>query len=465
MTVSSIGATARDYATIALWEAACPANITAGGTNENWEGEMYNDSEFVVTTNTVFSGVTTDSTHTIQLRCATGQSFKSSGAVALNYNVTNGVGVRCATTDRIILHIQNPYVVVTGLQLYNNGGTSYQRVCAHVQGGHAGVEFHQNIMKGGNAAAGTFGYALVLSGAAAGQKAVNNLIIGDITEAGGAMLNRENSSLIAFTNNTIVKGSDLSTGGSAVTGNYSSLSLVKNNACFGPWTNFFSGTFAAGSGYNGTSHTAAPGSNNQTSLTYANQFENTTNASGDFRLKTGNNLEANGTRVQADTNDVDIKGTTRSTTTPDIGAFEVGSSSSDTPITVTSADATWEGAGVNLLFDEAYVITVTNASQVAEPQDIFFQLSQPYTSADAVGEGSSVNLSTLQIISVDSADVCGEGQSITMPVAAPLTSADGTFQQSNVSLIWSEAVVTGASGAGMGGYIALMLRRKKKDRR
>jgi hypothetical protein len=67
------------------------------------------------------------------------------------------------------------------------------------------------------------------------------------------------------------------------------------------------------------------GTSNQVSLTTVNQFENVTAGSEDFRVKTGAALINNGIRQQVYTNDLDIVGSARSTTTPTIGAWEFAS--------------------------------------------------------------------------------------------------------------------------------------------
>src|SRR5947209_3758092 len=92
----SIGsAGGRDYSTIALFIAALPANLVTA--DQQWIGECYNDSEFAIGSALAFSGITTDATRNIILRCASGQSFNDNAGKATNalrYNQTNGVGIR-----------------------------------------------------------------------------------------------------------------------------------------------------------------------------------------------------------------------------------------------------------------------------------------------------------------------------------------------------------------------------------
>jgi hypothetical protein len=79
------------------------------------------------------------------------------------------------------------------------------------------------------------------------------------------------------------------------------------------------------------------GTANQVGLTAASQFQSVTPGAEDFRVKTGSALINNGIRQQTYTNDLDIVGSARSTTTPTIGAWEFASvvvAPPDTPIKI-----------------------------------------------------------------------------------------------------------------------------------
>src|ERR1035437_9016454 len=91
--VKTIGATGRQYATINLWDASVPSNLVTDG--NSYEGDMYNDAEFAGSQ--LLAAHTTNSTHTLLLTAAAGQSFQDNANVrtnALKYNVSNGVGIR-----------------------------------------------------------------------------------------------------------------------------------------------------------------------------------------------------------------------------------------------------------------------------------------------------------------------------------------------------------------------------------
>ena len=101
---------------------------------------------------------------------------------------------------------------------------------------------------------------------------------------------------------------------------YATIKTV-NCAVFGFTDGWETSTGASytGSDYNATDDTTVPvGSNNVTSLTFADQFESTTN---DFRAVDTGDLQA-GTPDATNSPD-DISGLTRDATTPWIGCWEV----------------------------------------------------------------------------------------------------------------------------------------------
>jgi hypothetical protein len=65
-TTSTIGTASRNYSTIQAWHDA----FSTGG----WIGECYNDAEFVE--DVTMTGKTTSATDYIELRTASGQSFR-----------------------------------------------------------------------------------------------------------------------------------------------------------------------------------------------------------------------------------------------------------------------------------------------------------------------------------------------------------------------------------------------------
>jgi hypothetical protein len=295
----SIGTSSRDYSTITLWEAACPADITAGGSNENWIGEAYNDSNFNEVV--LFAGTTTDSTHIVKLTTAAGQSFRDNGSVrttALTY-VGTGAGVTWdasfAYTTMIDLSENNILIEKFQLKTTPTGGGAFGIVNRS-----ANTVIQNCIM-----------YDMIMQPPA--TKTINCLLIR--TNSGTLI---PNSGQITVEYCTFINTSG--SGTLSITA-YATIT-VENCAFFGFTDGFTLSTvgFLAG-GHNCTDLGSAPGSSNQVSKTFSNQFVSTT---VDFRAKTGADLENNGTPATSYATD-DISGLSRSATTPTIGAWELAS--------------------------------------------------------------------------------------------------------------------------------------------
>jgi len=313
MTTSSIGSNSRNYATIPLWWAACPANLVTA--TQTWEGEMYNDSEFEVAAGITLGSVTTSATYYAELRCASGQSFTDNAnklTNALRYNASNGVGLRQTSGYLIVLTINCDYFNLIGVQIKSPSQYGASSRALLLNG--TNVIARNSIFEGGG------GYATVNMGSTAGSKIVNSVIVayGDYSEGVDT-----NYASFNFHNCTIINiaGGELGVGKQ----NYgtTSSSVVKNCAIFNWSTAAGYGTWGASTDYNATDDDAFPaGSNNLISLTKADQFENIAGSSTlDLRVKSGNSLGA-GARDQTNTNDLDIVGQARSTSTPTIGAWE-----------------------------------------------------------------------------------------------------------------------------------------------
>lgn len=299
----------RNYSSWQAWEDACPANLVTA--DQIWQGQGYNDAEFVVTAAIALGGVTTDATRYMEMRCATGQSFTGNAANALRYNPSNGVAIKQDTgySGGAVQVQTGIHARIHGLQLRvttnaNNGAAVYHygsslklRDCILLHSGaHASVPIA--LMEG----AAEIVNCVLYSPAA--RRAMN---------ATGALVQLRNCTLHSV-------GGDY-----AVHSQYNSASVVKNCAVFG-----FSAYGSNPSNFDGTASTNNAtnlGSINVgsglTSLTASSQFESLTGGSEDFRVKTGAGLIGAGVRDQSYTNDLDAFGQSRSITAPTIGAYEV----------------------------------------------------------------------------------------------------------------------------------------------
>lgn len=316
-TVKTIG-TGRDYSTIQAWEDACPANLVSS--DEIWKGLLYDEGggtngEWTISTNVTFSGVTTDTTRYVWLDAAASKSFADNTnklTNALRYNTANGVAIRGTSSYGGAIFNAGYNVLITRLQIRRAAAAANAadgifdltapltvKQCITVNEGN-----DKSIIFGTN---GTLDF-------------VNSLFYCATTSLEFAF--SFNSTASGNFINSVLYGNgatqafDFRYGGA--------LSTMKNCAVFN-WTSVGStGRFNSSNCSNNATNLASfPfGSSNQVSLTTANQFENVTAGSQDFRVKTGASLINNGVRAQTYTNDVDIVGSARSLTTPTIGAWE-----------------------------------------------------------------------------------------------------------------------------------------------
>lgn len=342
-TTNTIGTSSRDYSTIQAWENAVPATPTGG-----YEGHCYNDSEF--TAGVLISGHTTSAANYIKLTAATGQSFAdhaSKASNALFYDQTKGVGVAANDFAQSVVEIDNDYTTIDRLQLKRTGA-SYS----------AGVVNCTTVLP--NSKIRECIIAKAFSGTAIAvnlrdSSAINCLIYDSGATAGTGISVFEHGNII---NCTVVRVG--TAGGTGVSKTYNDVYML-NTATFN-WTTAYSSTanWRTGTGYNGTGVATAPGSNNQTSLTFANEFENT---SSDFRIKSGATMKDTG-NTDATNAPLDIIGQTRGATTlGDIGAWEFTSG-----VTITSGagsfvgTATLTGSGRTIPYVAVSVIATASAT-------------------------------------------------------------------------------------------------------
>jgi hypothetical protein len=304
MTTSSIGSNSRNYATIALWWAACPANLVTA--TQTWEGECYNDSEFSLSASVNFLGVTQNATYFAELRCAAGHSFTDHAnklTNALRYNQSNGVAITNSAGYARCFGSIGAYMKIIGLQIKVTSNSS----CLYYL-------------------TGTVLNCILQTGASSRKIGLENQPGSRIINSCLIMQSMDNAvQMIGGTH--YIKNCTIfylnATSGSALVQSYTTSCIVSNCAIFN-CTTAFSGTWGSGTDYNATSASSLPtGTHNLTSLTTADQFENVSSLSTlDLRAKSSGSLDGAGTRDQSYTNDLDIVGQSRSTSTPTIGAWE-----------------------------------------------------------------------------------------------------------------------------------------------
>lgn len=299
--------TTPDYTSLQAWEDAITADLVAA--DEQHVGECLNQGEFTVAgTVLTISGQTTDATRNIILRCAAGASFNDNANVrtnALRYNASNGVAIRTTgAAYNTIISVQTAWTRLDDLQIDGSAVTT-----TGISIGAVGCVISKCIIDTTGLAASN---GIVIAYSSATPATVVNCLL---------LTGREGISFNSYTTvNHVIAGNTLVANNSsmrAFTISNSSRPIITNCGVFG-YGAFNNGTEGTGTGFNATDLASAPGSNNLTSLTTADQFENSAN---DFRAASTGDLQA-GTPDSTNLPD-DISNFDRDDTTPWIGCWEV----------------------------------------------------------------------------------------------------------------------------------------------
>lgn len=296
----TVGSGGRTYSDPQTAENAVTLGMVAA--DEAWVFECYNDSEFTAASALLLvSGQTTDATRNITFKCAAGQSFRDHASVrsnALFYNASNGVAWRVTGSYTQCVRVETNYTTFDGLQIAAPDATAARGIIVAANN----VTVRNSIVYARDCFRDV--------GGPTGLLIVNNLLV---SRAGQIYSGAASSGRCEY--NTMVR---TTSGGTVATTTYATMT-IENNAIFNFTTGWTAGTGGTvNGGYNCTDLASAPGSNNQVSKTFANQFESTAT---DFRAKASGSDLANGTPATSYAT-VDISNTARSATTPWIGCWE-----------------------------------------------------------------------------------------------------------------------------------------------
>lgn len=305
-TVKTIG-TGGDYSTIQAWEDACPSNLITN--DEIWQGQLKNQT-FSGAPVVSFGGITTDSTRYIELRCEAGASFSDNANAqtnALRYNTSNGAaltGNGNYGSTPTIYKTDATHVKLFGLQVECTGNGA----CVNFTGANAVIE--RCIFE-----AFSTGFVAGVSGA----RLQNSLFVQRRASSPGSMLSVTFACDVYGCTFVAAAG----TPAVALVGNYGTPTFT-NCAFFG--------ATAIKSGGNTPTYTtcvtdiASPPSGFTGSVAYSTSsgalFQNITDSTRDFRIKSGSSLIDVGT-TSSTYGTPDIVGTARpSGSSYDVGAWE-----------------------------------------------------------------------------------------------------------------------------------------------
>lgn len=310
MPTHTIGSNSRQYSSIQLWEDDIPATIT-----EDYVGELYNDSDSFVTSGTILDISGHTGSFWIRLRPASGQGFKDNGSIrstALNYNRSNGVGLRCTGEFIVFIEVNQPRFEISGIQIKMDANNS---PC--IDAGNSGIttpSLFKDLLIIERNRRGIYAYgsaAVVANVVVYCDAATNN----DAFRCGAGSVHIGCSAILD------AGATPGATGFGAEDGN----NILRSCCSFG-WTTAASATQwdTTNSQRNATNLSSGlPGSNNVHSVSYndTSPFTNVDSASVDLRAISGTDLINAG--YQDTTNAAnDISNTVRDAT-PTIGHWEV----------------------------------------------------------------------------------------------------------------------------------------------
>jgi uncharacterized membrane protein len=411
-------------------------------------GECHNTNGAAFAEAVTIAARTTNSSYYPWLTAAAGQSFRDNGSIrttALTYDASTYAAINKNTSFTTTLTVACERTVIDRLQI---GNAAYQGfTITNSGGGVADFTVKNCILK--DAKIGNFI-----------PNVINCLVI-----SGGTTLGN-NPAGTRFEFCTLVNTG----GGSPGLGTISfGTTTLENCAVFGFGAGFTFGASGAVAGdYNCTDlasgATSPPGAHSLYSKTFANQFVSTTN---DFRAKTGADLTNAGTPATSYATD-DISATSRSGSTPTIGAWELVASGAYTlavdagSYAVSGVSATLKAArrvsatagsyaiagqtaglkrGLKVLATAgSYAITGLDATLSKAGQRVLDAIAGVYGLT-----GSAANLIVTRRMSASAGVYATTGQATTLSRTRRLVAAAGSYLLNGIAALLSRTVVlTGA---------------------
>lgn len=388
MATSTIGSGSRDYATINAWVASLSATLT-----EAEVGEMYNDSE--LSGSQTISGITTSASNTLTVTTGSGQSFVDHADIetnALKYNASNGVAIVSTS----------PYSGGSALTVSTNNTLIEKIQFKNVSGGYAGwaltcsgqtsTDFDRCIVECAN--------RIRIYGPA---KMRNTLAV---QRGSGKSYIFDTAFGANFYNVTGVVPSDLTAASNAVASSYGSGTMT-NCAFFG-----VSGINGGSTSYTYNTCLTDVGSppSGWTQVTYGDQFQNTTNASGDWRLKSGADCIDAGTTDSTNAA-TSINGVSRpSGSSYDVGAWEFVTAGGSYTLTADSGSYAVTGSSVSLLATRLLAALTSSYTTTGTGAGLYVGRSISAGSGSYTLTGDDVSLLATRTLSADNGTYTVTGQ-------------------------------------------------------
>lgn len=338
--------TGGDYSTIADAVAAFNSRNLISN-DEQWniliDESASGNLQWTLTSEVLISNANVDATRFLCIKPNAGKGIKDSAGRltnALRYNASNGVAIYDNGAFRFSIEVAAAHTLIEGLQFFGNNADF--NASLHVNA--ASVAVRDCVFETSTAATTVNN---VYGGNSSGAASFVNCSFGSHRPFNIRPMEA------TFRNCTFIRNSSSSTGSYVALHAGAGTMRMLNCAAFG-----FAVIASGGnnllntSNYNATDLSAPTnwGASSLSSLTAADQVESVTSGSIDARAKAAGSLDGAASRDQANTNDLDIVGSARSTSAPTIGAWEVaGAPNAPTGVTVgsitaTSASVSWTDA-------------------------------------------------------------------------------------------------------------------------
>lgn len=435
-TVTKTIGTGGDYTTLQSWEDAAPANLVT--VDQIWQGQCFNQEFFSSSSGLLnVSGSTSDATRYKELTTYAGASFIDNANVqtnALRYNASNGAGIRGTYPWTAPVSVGEAYFRISRLQIASNTGRAFGVTAA------TGFVMDKCIVENSSTASGSESLSLYGAGIVK-----NTLVVGRSTGALAALSNGASAYNCTFART----GTSTS---NIFVGNYSSTTL-KNCAFFGGAT-----TLASGSSVRTYTtcytDTASPPTG-CTTVAYdtstGSGFQNKTDATRDFRIKTGSALLDVGT---TDTTNAaaDIVGTARPQGSAyDVGAWELVVATGDYTASITEATTLAATASSQAALD----VAATEAATLSHSQSVAIGYAAANVESAALTDSVSA-ITNLSSASVEAVTLAADASlsfsaTVTIDEAATLDAAQSSTYAATASATEAMALADTAAGALAGG--------------
>ena len=306
-TVSTIGS-GGDYSTLQAWEDAAAANLVTA--DEVWEGRLISASTNISGTGVqlTVSGSTTDATRYKHLTTAPGASFRDHVDALTNplrFDSAKGASIESTTYYLYAINVTEQNFHLSNLQVRDVNGTQAGAIFSNANG----IVLENSIFEGTITGSG--------NGVVSIRAAVARNCLFIQRRASAATYIAFSDGVCAFYNCTFAVPSDLPAATNGIRNEYGSLT-IRNCGVFGATADVSLGGGSTLSATTCYTDDASP-STGFTTLAYSGAFENTADATRDFRIPSTSGLKDVGT-TDATNAPTDIIGTSR----PQGAGYDVG---------------------------------------------------------------------------------------------------------------------------------------------